>query len=495
MPVIAAHEFTEDELHAHPLREKIYNGFDTTGDHEIDEKLTEIYGAEAADTNYNFELGLQAPALEMMLRGFLVDRHAHQQVLAQTETKLEAAKKVLHYLSRAVQGKGVNYNSGPALRELFYDRMKLPKISRMVEGEITYPMDRKVLEQLANHYWAEPLVEAALLCRDLSGNKKVLTTEIDRDWRWRCSYNIGGTTTFRWSSSKSSIGTGNNFQNITEELRRIFIPDPGWKLYGPDLEQADAREVGYFCGTILGDWSYLDACESGDLHTTVTKLCYPEWKWSNDPAENRALADRKFYRHFSFRDASKRMGHGTNFFGKPPRIHEETKIPLKHVREFQPRYFAAYPCIQQMHQWIATEIQTKGYLVNVWGQRRDFLGRRADDETLRQAIAFMFQSATGTRLNLGLWRLWKRMGTRVQILSQLHDAVYFQARETENEQELLREVNDCLSIPLEHKGRKFVVPVEMLGGWNWAHRWRINDLGEPEDWNRRGLDKIKVTVH
>ncbi|MGH7239436.1 MAG: hypothetical protein ACREHG_05135, partial [Candidatus Saccharimonadales bacterium] len=105
--------------------------------------------------------------------------------------------------------------------------------------------------------------------------------------------------------------TGNtNLQNITEELRHIFIADKGYKLVGIDAEQSDSRMVGYMCGLLFDDWTYLDACESGDLHTFVARLTWPDLGWNGNIKKDRKIADRRFYRHFSYRDTCKRLGHG-----------------------------------------------------------------------------------------------------------------------------------------------------------------------------------------
>jgi DNA polymerase I-like protein with 3'-5' exonuclease and polymerase domains len=371
-------------------------------------------------------------------------------------------------------------------------------------------MNRQTLEKLAlKDKFAEPIIHAILFKRDISKTLQVLETEIDDDWRWRCSYNIGGTSTGRWSSSKSPLmtfdaesgawlQTGNNFQNINEELRRIFIPDPGFKLYGIDKSQSEARDVGWFCGVVLGDWSYLNACESGDLHTYVTRLLYPEWEWTGNLKTDRQLAERRFYRTFTFRDASKRVGHASNYMGQPTEISKQTHVPLHLVQEFQRRYFAAFPCIQRMHRWIAQFIQRYRYLINSFGRRRDFFDRVDAHDTLKGAVAYMFQSATGDCLNLGLYRLWKQMGTRIQVLSQLHDAVYFQYRicSEKEEQDMLHEAVDCIQVEQTYRGvngqRKMVIPGEVVGGFNWAHRFRLNPDGTKEEWNPRGLDGIRL---
>ena len=493
MPLIALHELAPDRGGI-----PVYNGKDALQTHAINTRTREEFAGQER-LIYEFELGLQAPALEMMQRGFRVDPWAREVALESTRIKRKAA---INVLSRLVDGLIPDYkqsfnargdwtlpNSKTQLPELFYKHLGLAPLKTYYDGIEKTPMDRKILERLEDHFYARPFVNAILLIRDLEGILEVLETEINSDWRWRCSYNIAGTSTGRWSSSKSGTGMGSNFQNITEELRRIFIADPGYKLCGIDLEQAEAREVGWFCGVTFGDWSYLNMIEAGDPHTYVARMCWPELDWNGDLKKDRKIAERKFYRHFTYRDATKRLSHGSNYLGKPPTMSAHTKIPLSTVRKFQERYFKSFPCIPRMHQHIAFELQTKGFLVNAFGRRRDFFDRAKSDETLKGAVAYMFQSATGDRLNLGLWRIWKKMGTRVQLLAQLHDALYFQFRLDDNENEIIEQAMELVRVELRHKGRSFIIPGEAQVGFNWAHRFRLREDGSLDDWNAKGLDK------
>lgn len=512
MAVIAVHELDINKMSdLGILKDPVYNGFDNCVTFQIDDSRQRL--GRNDNLIYDFELAMQAPALEMMLRGFKVDKFERENAIAATNRRKDATEKIISAIATTVLGK---YNpklsgSPKQLQNLFYDIMKLKPIIKTVNGETKYPMDRETLERLKEqNEYANLTINAILFFRDLNKILQVLETEIDNDWRWRCSYNIGGTKTGRWSSSKSPFGTGNNFQNINEELRRIFIPDDGYKLYGIDKAQSEARDVGWFCGTILGDWSYLDACESGDLHTYVTKMVYPNGvrvttpdgvtvthRWTGDLRRDKAVAQQPFYRLHTYRDTSKRLAHASNYFGKPKEISRQTRIPVDLVEEFQRRYFSAFPCVSRMHQWIIQHLQRHRHLVNSFGRRRDFFDRPEDPETIKSGIAYMFQSATGDCLNLGLWRLWKRMRGRIQVLSQLHDAVYFQAKlpaSPAEERDLLQECLDCVQITQYDKqsGRKMTIPGEISGGFNWAHRYKVGSDGALEDWNKKGLVEIKL---
>ena len=136
--------------------------------------------------------------------------------------------------------------------------MKIPEIWLSFKGERRLSVNREALEKIDEYMYARPIVSLILSCRDLYKQLDVLTEEIDEDGRHRTSYNIGGTETGRLSSSTSVLGTGGNAQNIAPELRRVFISDPGFKLCSIDLEQVEARDVGFLCGSLFGDWSLLD---------------------------------------------------------------------------------------------------------------------------------------------------------------------------------------------------------------------------------------------
>jgi hypothetical protein len=148
-----------------------------------------------------------------------------------------------------------------------------------------------------------------------------------------------------------------------------------------------------------------------------------------------------------------------------------------------------------MHQWVAEHLQRDRFLVNSFGRRRDFFDRPDIEETLKSAIAYMFQSATGDCLNLGLYRLWKKMGAGpVQLLSQLHDAIYFQLPKTSEREEMdwLASALDCVQITQKFNGRSMTIPGEITGGFNWAHRFRLLEDGSLDDWNPSGLDGIRL---
>lgn len=466
--LVKTEELNADVLRAlgEPQVHQTYCGLDCCVTFEVLEALQSLTQNEEP-LLYSFERALQAPALDMMLRGFKIDEYERARGIERTKSELVVLRAQLDELADAVWSRGLNPSSPKQLKAFFYEAMKLPEQWSSFRGERKLSLNRETLEKLDVYLHARPFVALILEARDLAKRLSVLETEISPDGRMRTSYNIGGTNTGRWSSSSDVTGSGTNLQNISPELRRMFVADAGWKLCGIDLEQAESREVGWLCGTLFGDWRYLDACEGGDLHTTTAKLIWPNLGWSGDKKADRARADTKFYREFSYRDMSKRGGHGSNYLGTPFTMARHLKVPTKLMENFQEQYFSTFPAIPRWHRWVAEQLQTRGRLTTPFGRTRQFFGRPNDDATLRKAIAFGPQSSTGDRLNLGLWRIWKHI-PEVQLLAQVHDAVYMQYPETMDEEKLMPRLLEAVRVELACSTRKFTIPGECKLGFNWG---------------------------
>ena len=284
------------------LREWVYNGLDCCLTQELQAKIPEPPGP-----TYAINRALQAPALEMMLRGIRVDFDAREEILTDIEYRLTRLDQILQTLADVVWSAPLNPNSPKQLIEFFYERMKIKPIIKYDKGNRRVTTDRDALEKIASKYmFAAPIVRTILAMRDLRKRQSVLRKNISPDGRIRTSYNIAGTETGRWSSSTNAFHEGDNLQNWEDFLRRILISDPGMKFAYIDLEQAESRAVAY----LSGDEAYIEACESGDLHTTVCKMVWPGLPWTGRPDDKKKVAGLTFYRDMTYRDMAKRGGHG-----------------------------------------------------------------------------------------------------------------------------------------------------------------------------------------
>jgi DNA polymerase I-like protein with 3'-5' exonuclease and polymerase domains len=444
-------------------REQVYNGLDCCITAEIlDELLTQLDPQTTA--TYTFSRELQAPVLEMGLRGILVDARRKSEVVDSLYDLLDRLERNLERI--VLDGVGLlhfNWRSYPDLRHLFYDRLGIPAVTR--KGTAT--VDRAAMEKMAEYLVARPIIAHILAMRDIGKKLGFLKAGIDADGRMRCSYNIAGTSTGRFSSSYSEFGTGTNLQNIEKDLRSIFISDPGMKFAKFDAKSGESYCVGAIEWNLFKDGRYLDACETGDPHTATARICWPDVAWTGKLALDRVLADQTYYRHHSRRDMCKKLGHGSNYGGEPPTLSRAAQLPLSVVLDFQPKYFRAYPAHLQWHHWVDRAVRTDGYLVNLTGRRRYFFGRRDSRDTLREAIAYDPQGSLADIVNMAMLRIW-RAGT-AELKMQDHDALTFQFPE-EREDEVVPQLMALLPVRVELKhGRTLEIPYDCQTGWNKGH--------------------------
>ena len=467
--------------------EWVYNGIDSAVTLEIFHRLMDEIDDVQMHT-YNISRNLRAPVMEMSMRGIRIDAAARKRVTREFTriiTDLE-----YQYNRIITEGIGIPYlswSSPTQVKKLFYEVLGLKEIrARNTAGKMTPTVNEEALLKLRYNYWAAPLCNLILAMREVKKKLEFLHTEIDSDGRIRSSFNITGTVTGRLSSSAWLTGTGRNMQNIDRSLRSIFIPDKGMKFINVDLEQGDSRNLAAWCWQVFYErgeafaGSYLNACESSDLHTVVSHMVWPTLDWPTDTTDGkamRAVAEQIFYRQNSYRQTSKGVGHGTNYLGTPYTIATQSKMPVSIINTFQSKYFSAFPCIPALHHWVRQQLVDYSFIQTIHGRGRHFFNRAnyndSDSQamaTWREAVAFGGQSATADAVNKAMHNIWLNGSKDIQLLCQVHDSLLFQVPE-ETVDERVPEILELGKAPLVLKGdRVFIVPNEAKVGYNWGDK-------------------------
>lgn len=442
----------------------VYNALDCCVTREVIDVVEALLSPEQR-TVYDFSIGMMAPAFTMMTRGIAINREMRAKVTAELSQTLIRLEHIWNRLTLEIAAEPINWQSTPGLKKLFYSIMRIPEIMEFnyQKREKQVSVGREAMEKLQGYYYAGPLARLILAMRDTKKRLQVVQSGIDADSRMRCSYNVVGTETGRWSSSKNAFGKGTNNQNITDEMREMFEADEGKKLAYLDLEQAESKVV----AKVSGDLAYMLACDSGDLHTQVCKLVWPNRAWTGNAKQDKDLAEEVFYRHFSFRDMSKRGGHASNYGGQPSTISHHLKIELAVAKDFNAAYFRAFPGITKWHLRVAQKIATDYFITTLMGRKRFFFGRVRDNSVIKAAIAFEPQSCVGDILNIGLYRIWKaEHDIGHEILAQVHDAVLLQYPE-ERELEILPQLLELMRVTVPTPNGPLTIPTEAAVGWNW----------------------------
>jgi len=317
------------------------------------------------------------------------------------------------------------------------------------------------------------LCDAILNYRDLDKQLQFLGAKLSTRGRFHASFNVAAAWTGRWSSSKDPFRRGSNFQNIGEQHRHIFVPDPGRKIGYADLKTAESLKVAY----LAGDEAYIEA-HKGDVHTWVCRELWPELPWTGDIKQDKSIAANRYpvwddVPGHDFRFQSKRIQHGTNFGLSPHGIALIARIPTEAASEAQRRYFCAFPMIREYQNYVSARVRDQLPLENALEREVKLFGRPWDAHTRKQGLAFAPQGGVGDVLNTGLWRVWHELDPGlVEVLAQVHDAILFQYPRM-HEAEAVARVRELMTVKVQVTDfsgvtRECIIPVEIAVGDNWG---------------------------
>lgn len=372
-------------------------------------------------------------------------------------------------------------SSHPQVAHLLYDLCKAPPQYNR-DGNLSTNDD--ALERIGSKRSdLLPLTDLLRDWRDTDKQLSFLKCRLSKAGRFHASFHVAGPWTGRWSSSSDAFGIGSNAQNITEQFRHIFIPDPGKKLGYADLKTAESQKVAY----LSGDEAYIEAHRVGDVHTYVTRLLWPDLDWTGDLKTDKKIASSNYplwdnVPGHDFRFQAKRIQHGSNFGLSPHGIAMIAKIPRAAAEAAQAAYFTAFPRIREWQVIQQKRVQDGLPLYNALQREVRLMGRPWDPHTWKQGLAFPPQSGIGDVLNLGLWRLWRECDPwLLELLAQVHDAVKFQF-DPGHEPDVCDAVFRLMRVEtpvtdIRGVTRTCVIPVELATGYNWGKAGSTNPNG------------------
>lgn len=195
----------------------IYNCKDCCVTYEIDDSQQRAIDAWSESWPklrevHDFQQSMFWPVLETMNRGLRVDNDSKGRLSSELAEAIAVREKWIEDLL----GFPLNIRSPKQMQDTFYRLLAQPEVKKRSKKGASVTTDDSALEKIATR---EPLLKP--LCdviRDLRSlgvfRSTFLEAPVDIDQRMRCSFNIAGTETYRFSSSENAFGSGMNLQNI-----------------------------------------------------------------------------------------------------------------------------------------------------------------------------------------------------------------------------------------------------------------------------------------
>lgn len=200
-------------------------------------------------------------------------------------------------------------------------------------------------------------------------------------------------------------------------IRKLFIPDPGYTIFDVDLSGADAQVVAWEAN----DDDLKRAFRAGmKIHAKNAEDVFGD-EYRNAPGDrgNKATPKGKMY------DQNKRAVHATNYGASAFTLHRNPDIrwALPRAEAFQRKWFTLHPGIREWHQRTQFRLHKDRTAENKFGYRIIYFDRV--DGLLPQALAWVPQSTVAIVARRGALKLVKEL-PYVEVLMQVHDSLVFQ---------------------------------------------------------------------
>ncbi|MDX2059911.1 MAG: DNA polymerase [Gemmatimonadales bacterium] len=425
----------EDQLWA-------YNGEDCARTHEcavVERANIAKFGLQDQEA---FVQSMFWPVLKAMIRGVRIDEKRRGEMSLEL---MEAMGEREAYFQH-VLGHPLNPRSSPQMQKLFYQDLMLPVQRSRKTGMPT--LDDKALDKLAaKEPLIRPLLKAIQEYRSLGVFLGTFVkAPLDIDKRMRCSYNICGTETLRLASSENAFGSGTNLQNLPKghiakepedlslpNVRKMFIPDPGFTFFDMDLDRADLQVVVWEADDAdmkralrMGiDMHLMNACDIFRIRgVPYDELVegHPNYK------EHRARIGE------DNRQKAKQGCHAVNYFCQARTLAMHLGCSVAEAQRFIDTWLGARPGIKKWHLRTAQSLERYRMVQNAFGYRRYYFDRV--DGLLPEALAWQPQSTVALTIN----KIWLRLdrewpgegpggeGANVQVNLQVHDSLAGQLR-------------------------------------------------------------------
>jgi DNA polymerase-1 len=413
------------------------------------------------------EQPLEPVLAQMEYTGVRINTAYLQELSQQLEVDLAKFEQQVY----GIAGEKFNLGSPKQLSQILFEKLKLStKSSRKIQTG--YSTDAATLEKL-QEVDTTGIIDAIIEYRTLSKLKSTyvdsLPTLVRPDTqRVHTDFNQTVTSTGRLSSSNP------NLQNIpirtafSRQIRKAFVPEPGWLLITADYSQVELRILAHLSQEPVLVEAYQ---ENEDIHTVTARLIFEK---ENVTSDERRLA--------------KTINFGVIYGMGSLRFSRSTGVDKADANEFIKRFNNRYPKVFEYLEKVKKQAIAQGYVETILGRRRYFeftsnsirkyKGNKPEDVDLkklgnlgaydagllRAAANAPIQGSSADIIKIAMVRLHEILQNyQARLLLQVHDELVFEVPPKEWEElqpqiKSLMESAVSLSVPLV---------VDVRAGDNW----------------------------
>ncbi|MBF2006174.1 MAG: DNA polymerase I [Chlorogloeopsis fritschii C42_A2020_084] len=413
------------------------------------------------------EQPLEPVLADMEYQGIRINTEYLQELSQQIETDLAKLEKQAYDIA----GEKFNLGSPKQLSQILFEKLKLStKHSRKIQTG--YSTDAATLEKL-REVDTTGIIDAIIEYRTLA---KLKSTYVDAlpslvrpdTQRVHTDFNQTTTSTGRLSSSNP------NLQNIpirtafSRQIRKAFIPEPGWLMVAADYSQIELRILAHLSQEPVLIEAYQ---KNEDIHTVTARLMFEKEDINSDE-----------------RRVAKTINFGVIYGMGSLKFSRSTGVDKALANEFIKRFSKRYSKIFEYLEGLKKQAIAQGYVETILGRRRYFeftsnnlrnlKGSNPEDidlsklknlgaydaGLLRSAANAPIQGSSADIIKIAMVRLHEILQNyQARLLLQVHDELVFEVPPSEWE-ELQPQIKSVMENAVQLR-----VPllVDVRAGENW----------------------------
>ena len=396
---------------------------------------------------YEMELPLCSVLYRMERAGIAIDQTQLQQFGAMLSQRIDDCEELIYSYSETP----FNINSPKQLGELLFEKLALPPVKKTKTG---YSTNADVLEKLKNKH---PIIPAIMDYRMLSKLNSTyaegLMKVICDDGRIRTTFQNLVTATGRLSSTEPNLQNIPVRTDLGAEIRKMFIPKPGFVLVDADYSQIELRVLAHIAEDKTMQKAFL---EGMDIHTVTASQVFGVLQ------ENVTALQRRHAKAVNFG-----IVYGISEFS----LSEDIGVSRYEAKGYIDSYLANYHGVRDYMKNVVADAKQKGYTQTLYGRRRYIPELTSSNYMIRQgaeriALNTPIQGTAADLIKLAMIRVDQALADKfpeAKLLLQVHDELIVECPE-----EMAEAVSQLVSHEMEQVA---ALNVPLLAEAKWGKSW------------------------
>ncbi len=396
---------------------------------------------------YDIELPLCTVLFNMEKTGVAIDAQQLSQFGAMLTERIADCESLIYSYSAGP----FNINSTKQLGTLLFEQLGLPPVKKTKTG---YSTNADVLEKLKGKHPIIPaIMDYRMLTKLNSTYAEGLMKVIEEDGRIRTKFQNLVTATGRLSSAEPNLQNIPVRTDLGAEIRKMFIPKPGFVLVDADYSQIELRVLAHIADDQVMQKAFIDG---SDIHTVTASQVF------GVPLEEVTPLQRRHAKAVNFG-----IVYGISEFS----LADDIGVSRYEAKAYIDSYLANYPGVRDYMKRVVEEARAQGYTTTMFGRKRYIPELKSSNFNIRQgaeriALNTPIQGTAADLIKLAMIRVDQALSREfpdAKLLLQVHDELIVECPE-----EQAAQVSALISREMEHVA-ELKVPLEAEAKWgvNW----------------------------